>query len=171
VQAAAAARAAGEAAGDESRLSRARVSHWAPVLRAQVGGTSGQKDRVGQQSGTPLHWDELDGAGTWLVAAIWDLSQLVYDRDENQLALSSVHLARRRQEAAEEAGRLFVERALTLRVLREAPPEGRAAAALELLRCTGALDALTGGLFAAQLAAAQRAADRFLATPAPKEIK
>lgn len=168
-QAAAARLAAGTPADDDSRLSRARAAHWAPLLRAQAGGTTTDRTRAGEQSNAPLHWDELGGATTWLVSATWDLSQLVYDRDENQLALSRTHLARRRQEVSAEAAQLYAERLQALRRLREAHGAGRLGAALELLRATATLDALTGGLFAAALARAQTTVDLLGDEHAPQE--
>jgi hypothetical protein len=146
--------AAGSSEDDDSRLSRARNAHWAPQLRAQAGRSDSEAVRTGQQSSAPLHWDQQAEVNTWQLAATWDLSQLVYDRDEGQLALGRSHLARRRQEAAGEVAERYVERQRLRRAVADS--NGRdAAAALLLLRCTAALEALTGGLFAAQLAQAQ----------------
>jgi hypothetical protein len=168
-QAAASRLAAGEPSADGARLSRARAAHWAPVLRAQAGARSDDKRRVGEQTSAPVRWEEL-GAGTaWLVSATWDLSQLIYDRDENQLVLAQVHLARRRQEVAAEVARLYAERLAAQRALARASGEERVASAIELLRLTGALNALTGGLFGAALERAQAGADRLVPNPPTQE--
>ena len=163
VQAAAARLAAGGTEEDASRLRRARAAHWAPVLRAQVGRADTEATRAGTQSQAPLHWDQQGGATTWTVAATWDLGQLIYDRDENALALSSAQLARRRQEVAEQAAQLYAERLRRLQASSDARG-ARLDTALELLRATAALDALTGGLFSEALASAQAALDQ-LAQP------
>ena len=86
-QAAAARLAAGSTADDESRLSRARSSHWAPLLRAQLGSTDTARSRTGQQLASPVRWDEQGAGRTWSVAATWDLGQLIFNRDESHLAL------------------------------------------------------------------------------------
>ena len=172
-QSAAARLAAGTRDEDSSRLSRARAAHWAPVLRGQAGRADTEATRSGTQSQAPLHWDQQGGATTWAVAATWDLGQLVYDRDENALALSRTLLARRRQEVAEECARLYAERFQKMLASRDARGAVRLEAALELLRATASLDALTGGLFREALGSTQAAVDqlteplRAAARPAP----
>jgi len=52
----------------------------------------------------------LGAAHTWSVTLTWDFAQLVYAREESQLALAHVHLARVRREAADRAASLWVER-------------------------------------------------------------
>jgi hypothetical protein len=151
--------AAGSSDEDESRLSRARAAHWAPQLRAQLQRADSEALRAGMQSSAPLQWNQQGQVDTWAVAATWDLSQLVYDRDENQLALSRVHLARRRQEVAQDAADRYVERQRLLAALAAGPRDTHTA--LLLLRCTAALDALTAGLYQGALARAQA-----LVTPA-----
>jgi hypothetical protein len=147
--------AAGTTDEDESRLARARAAHWAPQLRAQVQRADSESLRAGVQSSAPLQWNQQGQVDTWAVAATWDLSQLIYDRDENQLALSRVHLARRRQEVAQEAAERYVERQRLLAALAAGPRD--TPTALLLLRCTAALDALTAGLYQGALARAQEA--------------
>ena len=153
VMAAAARVAAGTAEDDESRLSRARLAHWAPQLRAQAGRAQSEAARAGLQSGAQLHWDQQGQVDTWQVAATWDLAQVIYDRDEGQLALSRANLARRRHEVSLEAADRYLERQRLVNAAGAGPRD--LAAALLLLRCTAALDALTGGLFADALARAQ----------------
>ena len=159
VQAAASRLAAGTPEEDESRLARARASHWAPVLRAQVGAADTEQARAGTQAQAPLRWSQQGAATTWAVAATWDLGQVVYARDENQLALSRAQLARRRQEVAMQSAQLYAERLRRLQSSRDARGAARLEAALELLRTTAALDLLTGGLFRDALDRAQAATD------------
>ena len=77
----------------------------------------------------------------------WDFAQLVYSREESQLALAHVHLARVRREAAEKAAALWVERRQRCASLPALSGAARNEAALELLRVTAELDAVTGGLY------------------------
>jgi hypothetical protein len=164
-QAAASRRAAGESADDASRISRARIAHWAPVVRGQYGGTNTDQTRDGVQYQDPLHWTNVGVATTWAVTLTWDLPQAISSRDESQLWLSLLHLTRARQEAAERAADLYAQRRRRLAVLRErassspASPAVQLEAALGLLETTAALDALTGGLFAKPLARAQALVD------------
>ncbi len=153
VMAAAARVAAGTPEEDDSRQSRARAAHWAPQLRAQAGRADSEAARAGLQSGAPLRWDQQGQVDTWQVAATWDLAQVIYDHGEGQLALSRAQLARRRHEVSLEAADRYLERQRLLRALEAGPRE--VASALLLLRCTAALDALTGGLFEGALARAQ----------------
>jgi hypothetical protein len=78
----------------------------------------------------------------------WDFSQVVYARDESQIALANAQLARMRREAAEKASRLFIERRRTqARWLAEASAPARLELCFAELRLTAELDALTAGLF------------------------
>lgn len=142
VQAAAARRAAGEAAEDASRTSRARNAHWAPVLRGQGQLNDAEKTRRGEARLAPINEDDNQVGHAWTVALQWDFSQVIYAREESQLALAHAHLARLRAEAAEKAAQLFVERVRLRRVAALAPRS--VDAQCELLKVTAALEALTG---------------------------
>jgi hypothetical protein len=149
---------AGLAADDAARIARARAARWAPVLRAQAGLRDDERTRRGEVRLAPLIENDLGKSRAWAVVAQWDLAQLVYSRDEGQLALAHVHLARVRQKAAETAGRLYEERwrkRVFLRLHADAPPGELVDALLGLLRATAGLDALTGGLYREQLAQAE----------------
>ena len=147
-QAAAARLAGGALAEDASRTSRARNAHWAPVLRGQAGWRDDQRSRRGEFRLAPLVEDDLSAGRTWAVTVTWDLSQVVYAREESQIALAHAHLARLRREAAERVGKVWVDRARARVSLAALPPGPRhLEAQLELLRLTSELDALTGGLF------------------------
>ena len=150
--------AAGLAADDAARISRARAARWAPLLRAQAGLRADERSRRGDGRLAPLVENDLGKSRAWAVVAQWDLAQLVYSRDEGQLALAHVHLARVRQKAAETAARLYEERwrrRVFLRLHADSPPGERLDALLGLLRATAGLDALTGGLYREQLAEAE----------------
>jgi len=147
VQAAAALTAAGTAASDADRTARLRASHWAPVLRGQFIRREDLRSRAGEYRGYPLRQDDTGAAHTWAVTLTWDFAQLVYSREESQLALAQVHLARVRREAAEKAASLWTERRQKRTSLRELTGAARREAAIDSLRISAELDALTGGLY------------------------
>jgi hypothetical protein len=152
VQAAAARTAAGSAAEDARRSARLRSSHWAPVLRSELLRKEDARSRVGELRGYPLRQEDAGAAHTWAVTLTWDFAQLVYAREESQLALAHVHLARVRRQAAERAAELWVERRQRRASLGTLTGPARADAALDLLRVTAELDAVTGGLYRELLA-------------------
>ncbi len=157
VQAAAARKAAADAADDASRTSRARNAHWAPVVRGQAGWKDDVRSRRGEFRLAPLIEDDTGAARAWAVTVIWDFSQVIYAREESQVALAHSHLARLRREAAERAGVLWVDRVRARVALAGIPPgPRRLEAQLEMLRLTAELDALTGGLFRDALAREER---------------
>jgi hypothetical protein len=146
-QAAAQRAAGGTAAEDGARTARLRRSHWAPVVRAELLRRDDLRNRVGELRGYPLRQDDAGVANTWSITVTWDFAQLVYSREESQLALAHVHLARVRREAAEKAAALWVERRQRCASLPALSGGARTEAALELLRVTAELDAVTGGLY------------------------
>jgi hypothetical protein len=158
VEEAAVRRMAGPISDEASRVSRARAAHWAPVIRGQYGIRADDRTRRGQIRLAPLLEDDVGQSRAWAIVAAWDLTQVIYARDEAQLALAHVHLARVRQEAADDAVRLYEERWRLRSALRFAPDGAsrpRVDMLLALLRTTAELDALTGGLYGAQLAQAE----------------
>ncbi len=154
----AAARAAGGTATlDESRMSRARLAHWAPQLRAQGLQRDDAKSRTGEYRLAPLREQDEAAGHTWSVMLLWDFSQVVYAREESQIALAHAHLARLRREAGEQAAKLWVERRMArARWLAASGPE-RAQTCMALLQLTAELDALTAGLFREVLASEEAA--------------
>jgi hypothetical protein len=152
-------RAGGPAEDDASREARARNAHWAPVLRGLVGGRDDERTRDGEMRRDPLRWTDRGQSTAWAVTATWDLPQVIYAREEAQLAHAHLHLEKARQAASREAVRLYLERRDKQRALLSAPPgELQRRLQLEILRLTADLDALTGGLFRAALAREQQAA-------------
>ncbi|HTO97395.1 MAG TPA: hypothetical protein VMK66_10170 [Myxococcales bacterium] len=143
-QEAAARAAGGSAAQDAARLLRARTAHWAPQVRGQAMAREDQKMREGEFRLAPLR--ELDeGAGrVWTVTLVWDLSQVIFAREETQLALAQAQLARARREAADRAAQLFIDRQRAKALFVASRTRESCYA---LLRATAALAALTGGLF------------------------
>jgi len=146
-QAAAQRTAGGTAADDAARTARLRRSHWAPVLRGEILRRDDLRDRVGEVRGYPLRQQDWGAAATWSVTLTWDFAQLVYAREESQLALAHVHLARVRREAADRAAALWVERRQKRASMDALGGAAWREAALELLRVTAELDAVTGGLY------------------------
>jgi hypothetical protein len=141
-QEAAAKVAGGSAAQDASRAARARAAHWAPQLRAHFTGREDEKLRAGEYRLAPLREQDSGAGRSWLVMLTWDLSQVVFAREESQVALASAQLARVRKEAVERAAQLWIER----RLLRAQWMAARARdSCFALLRATAALVAVTGG--------------------------
>ena len=148
VQEAAIRRAGGPREGDASRLSRARGAHWAPVVRALVGGRGDERTRDGELRSNALHWIDRGQALTWGLTATWDLPQAIYARDETQLVHAHIHLEKVRQAAAREAVRLHLERRDRQRTLAHATQsDARLRLQQDVVRLTADLDAVTGGLF------------------------
>jgi hypothetical protein len=141
----AAARLAGGTAGeDASRSTRARLAHWAPALRGQAGLREDERTRRGELRLAPLREDDAAQGRTWALMLSWDFAQVVYAREEAQLALAHAHLARVRREAAARAAQLWLERRGARAALFELPPgPRRIEACLGLLRLTAELDVLT----------------------------
>ncbi len=169
VQQAAARVAGGEASEDQSRLSRARAAHWAPVLRGLIGGKSNELSRIGTYRGAPVQLTDLGSSLSWGVSATWDLPQVIYSRDEAQLGHAQLHLAKARLQAATEAARLYLDRRekrRTLATLIDAAGSARSRLLLEILRLTAELDARTGGLFRASLEGEAAESSRALDAPA-----
>ena len=135
--------AAGTPAEDATRTARARNAHWAPQLRGQAGLRDDERSRNGEFRLAPLREQDLGVAHTWAVMLTWDFSQVVFAREESQLALAHAHLSRLRREGAERAGQLWLER-------RQAIAAAKPCA--EVLALTAALDAVTAGLFRESLA-------------------
>jgi len=145
----AAARLAGGLLGEDgSRESRARASHWAPQLRGQGGAHTSDELRTGQRYNAPLIEEDIGSGLTWSVQLSWDFSQVVFAREETQLALAHAHLARLRRDARDKAAELWVERKRALaQKAALSPGLQRAQACFAALRLTAQLEALTGGLF------------------------
>ena len=143
-QEAAARVAGGSEALDAARLARARAAHWLPQLRAQTTVREDEKSRAGEFRLAPLLEQDVAYGRILLVALTWDFSQLIFAREETQLALAAVQLARARRDAAERAAQLWIERR---RARVHWLSSGTADACLALLRLTAALAAITGGLF------------------------
>ncbi|MCA1828011.1 MAG: hypothetical protein ABR567_10780 [Myxococcales bacterium] len=140
--------AAGSFADDLSRTTRARRSHWAPQLRGQALVRDDEKSRNGEFRLAPVREEDLATGHAWSVALTWDFSQLVYAREESQLALAHVQLARARREAAGKAAQLWIERhQQRARWLSLSAGALRAEACFAELRLTAELDSLTAGLF------------------------
>jgi uncharacterized protein YjiS (DUF1127 family) len=155
VQTAAARHAAGTFADDADRTSRLRASRLAPTVRGELIGKTDERTRRGEFRLAPLREDDASEARTWGVVVTWDLAQLVYSREEGQLALAHQHLARVRREVAFQAAKLWIERRQKCAALLKLSGPLRREAHLDLLRITAELDALTGGLYREALAEAE----------------
>ena len=140
-QEAAAKLAGGQSAADDGRVVRARMAHWAPQLRAQATAREDEKTRAGEFRLAPLLEHDLAAGRVWFVALTWDFSQLIFAREETQLALAHVQLARARRDAAERAAQLWIERQKAHALWTAA---GTRDSCFALLRVTAALVALTG---------------------------
>ena len=145
VQEAAARVAAGLAADDVSRESRARAAHWAPQLRAQGGAKTSDEFRTGQRYNAPLVEEDVGTGTNWSVLLSWDFAQVVFAKEETQLALAHAHLEQIRREARTRAAELWIDRKRELALFAGLPagPQ-RAAACLVALRLTAQLESVTG---------------------------
>ena len=143
-QEAAAMLAGGSAAQDAARLARARASHWVPQVRSQATLREDDKTRNGEYRLTPLHEQDVFFGRVWVLALTWDLSQVIFAREETQLAQAHLQLARVRREASERAAHLWFERRLARAHWLAARTRE---SCLGLLRATAALFAITGTLF------------------------
>jgi len=145
----AAARASGGSASEDlSREARARRAHWAPQLRGQALLRDDEKSRTGEFRLAPVREQDLGVGHAWSVVLAWDFSQIVYAREESQLALAHAQLARARREAADKAAQLWIERRQQrARWISLSPGALRAEACFAELRLTAELDAITAGLF------------------------
>jgi hypothetical protein len=146
-QEAAARVAAGAPSDDASRESRARNSHWAPQVRAQGGAKSDAMSRTGQRYNAPLVESDIGAGQSWSVQVAWDFSQVVFAREETQLALAHAHLSRLRREARDRAAQLFLDRQHALRRWQSGSGPQRQEACVSALNLTAQLDSITGGLF------------------------
>jgi len=155
VQAAASKHAAGETGDDSGRTSRLRASHLAPTVRGELIAKMDDRTRRGELRLAPLREDDASEARTWGIVVTWDLAQLVYSREEGQLALAHQHLARVRREVAVRAAQLWIDRRQKCASLEKLSGPLRREAYLDLLRITAELDALTGGLYREALAEMQ----------------
>jgi hypothetical protein len=143
-QEAAASAAAGSAALDAARLARARAAHWVPQVRGQATVREDEKTRLGEYRLAPVREQDAGAARTWAVTVTWDLSQVIFAREETQLAQTHAQLAKIRREAADRAAQLWIERHKA-RALFLASRTRESCFAM--LRATAALFALTGELF------------------------
>ncbi|HZX96512.1 MAG TPA: hypothetical protein VFE90_18485 [Myxococcales bacterium] len=143
-QEAAARAAGGSEAQDAARLARARSAHWAPQLRAQGGGREDEKLRAGEYRLAPIREQDVGAGRTWSLMLTWDFSQVLFAREETQLALAHAHLARLRREAAEKAAELWIERQQARAVWLASRTRE---ACQSMLQLTAQLDAVTAGLF------------------------
>jgi hypothetical protein len=145
VQEAAARLAGGPAEQDASRTARARAAHWAPALRGQAGLRDGVRTRRGEARLAPLREDDTSLDHTWAVLLNWDFSQVIFAREETQLALAHANLARVRRDAAGKAAQLWIDRRRARTSYLGTPPgAARASACFSLLLLTAELEALTG---------------------------
>jgi hypothetical protein len=153
-QEAAARAAGGSAAQDAARLLRARTAHWAPQVRGQALSREDEKSRLGEFRLAPLREQDAGAGRVWTLTLIWDFSQVIFAREETQLALAQAQLAKARREAADRAAQLWIDRQ-RVRALWMAL--GTRESCFALLRATAALAALTGGLFREVLAGEEAA--------------
>jgi len=144
----------GSPSDDASRVGRARAAHWAPQLRGQATVREDEKTRSGEYRLAPLREQDLFLGHTWMLSLTWDLSQVVFAREETQLANAHAQLARAQREAAERAAQLWIERRRAQALWLAARTRDSCFA---LLRATAALVAITGALFR-QVAAEEEAA-------------
>ncbi|MBS2023588.1 MAG: hypothetical protein JST92_14385, partial [Deltaproteobacteria bacterium] len=124
---------------EDDPAARARRSRWLPTLRGQFGGTQADKQRWGTWRGDPIVDDSTGTGNAWQVSASWDLSQLLFAKEEVAIALSSARIERERQQVRERCATLYTRRLTALRQARSAQAEERLSRWLDLLSVTSDL--------------------------------
>jgi len=125
--------------------SRARASAWLPELGVSYQRNVGEIDTLGIQSNLGIDSHDVEDVARYGVRATWQLSQLVFSREEVAAAKAALEVQRDRQQLVAHVTELYFE---WLRVrAREADSGGseRATSALKLAEVTAQIDALTNG--------------------------
>jgi hypothetical protein len=125
--------------------SRARASAWLPELGVSYQRNVGEIDTLGIQSNLGIDSHDVEDVARYGVRATWQLSQLVFSREEVAAAKAALEVQRDRQQLVAHVTELYFE---WLRVRARAADSGgseRAPSALKLAEVTAQIDALTNG--------------------------
>jgi hypothetical protein len=118
--------------------SRARASAWLPELGVSYQRNVGEIDTLGIQSNLGIDSHDIEDVARYGARATWQLSQLVFSREEVAAARTALEVQRDRQQLVAHVTELYFQW-LRLRVREPA------ASALELAEVTAQIDALTNG--------------------------
>lgn len=127
---------------------RARAAAWLPEVTANYQRNVGQIDTLGVQSDIGVDSQHLEDVSRYGVRATWQLSQLVFAREEINAAQAALDLQRSRQELLAHVTELYFDR---LRAIARAARSDDLTAPLKAAELTAQLDALTAGFFSERL--------------------
>ena len=127
----------------EGWRSRARASAWLPELGVSYQRNVGEIDTLGIQSNLGIDSHDVEDVARYGARATWQLSQLVFSREEVAAAKTALEVQRDRQQLVAHVTELYFE---WLRLRAREPAESEpAASALKLAEVTAQIDALTNG--------------------------
>ncbi len=130
--------------------SRARASAWLPELGVSYQRNVGEIDTLGIQSNLGIDSHDIEDVSRYGARATWQLSQLVFSREEVAAAKAALEVQRDRQQLVAHVTELYFEW-LRLRVRSPATTDPDAAT-LRLAEVTAQIDALTDGFLSKRLA-------------------
>jgi hypothetical protein len=129
---------------------RARASAWLPELGVSYQRNVGEIDTLGIQSNLGIDSHDIEDVSRYGARATWQLSQLVFSREEVAAAKAALEVQRDRQQLVAHVTELYFS---WLRLRARPPAESRSeASALELAEVTAQIDALTSGFLSRRLA-------------------
>lgn len=133
--------------------SRARAAAWLPELTADYRRNVGEIDTLGIRSDLGIDSHNLEDVTRYGVRASWQLSQLVFSREEVAAAQAAIEVQRGRQELLAHVTQLYFERRrLQAKLASVADREEGSGLALNLAEVTAQLDVLTDGFLSRRLA-------------------
>jgi hypothetical protein len=124
---------------------RARASAWLPELGLSYQRNVGEIDTLGIQSNLGVDSHNIEDVARYGARATWQLSQLIFSREEVAAAKTALEVQRDRQQLVAHVTELYFA---WLRLRAREPP----ATALELAEVTAQIDALTNGFLSGSLA-------------------
>ncbi len=134
---------------------RARASAMLPELTLDYRRNVGEIDTLGIRSDLGIDSHDVEDITRYGARATWQLSQLVFNREEINAAQTADAIERGRRELLLEVARVYFHRQALQRelVARPAPDSARRfQIALDIAQTGAELDALTGGYLSRQLA-------------------
>jgi hypothetical protein len=132
---------------------RARASALLPELTLDYRRNVGEIDTLGIRSDLGIDSHNIEDITRYGARATWQLSQLVFNREEINAAQTAEAIERGRRELLLEVARLFFHRqALLQELLGHLEPVRRSALLMEAAQTAAELDALTGGYLSRHLA-------------------
>ncbi len=134
---------------------RARASAWLPELGISYQRNVGEIDTLGIQSNLGIDSHNVEDVARYGVRATWQLSQLVFSREEVAAAKAALEVQRDRQQLVAHVTELYFDwlRARA-RASKDPEPSDSEASTLKLAEITAQIDALTDGFLSRRLSEA-----------------